>query len=176
VKSYSKWRKSTSSKINVIGKREWKIYQLIGNHVGKIFLTLLSSAAAANIDTCSRCLVNKCVIYCQECPDPKSLCSACDEEVHQKYPLHDRDGIYNGYYKALPPKLSVTCDGQHKTISMYPTLYCVTLVYNRSSLSACLPAHIYTSNHIHMYIIIYVCVYECKCDILLTIFTLCTFL
>ena len=95
-----------------------------------IFDTVLSSAAA-NIDTCSRCLVNKCVIYCQECPDPKSLCSACDEEVHQKYPLHDRDGIYNGYYKALPPKLSVTCDGQHKTISMYPTLYCVTLVYNR---------------------------------------------
>ena len=60
-----------------------------------IFETVLS-CAAANIDTCSRCLVNESVIYCQYCVNQKSLCSLCDEEVHKKYPLHDRDGIYNG--------------------------------------------------------------------------------
>lgn len=74
-----------------------------------IFETVLSSAAV-NPGTCSKCLANKTKIYCQECIHSKYLCISCDEEVHQKYPLHDRDGIYHGHYKALSPKLSITCD------------------------------------------------------------------
>ena len=61
-----------------------------------IFETVLS-CAAANIEICSSCLKNESVIYCGDCVQQKKLCSLCDEKVHKKYPLHDRDGICNGY-------------------------------------------------------------------------------
>ena len=86
-----------------------------------IFETVLS-CAEAKTKICSSYLKNESVINCRDCVEQKNLCSMCDEKVHQKYPLHDRDGVYNGYYKAMAPKLSVTCDGQLKTKCMYIVL------------------------------------------------------
>ena len=84
----------------------------------KIFETLLSCAAVIP-SVCSKCFSQETRIYCGECTDSKHLCLSCDEEVHQKFPLHDRDGIYHGYRKALSPRQSLSVDGKLQTFSEY---------------------------------------------------------
>ena len=84
----------------------------------KICETILSYAAVIAI-VCSKCFTQETRIYCGECCNSKHLCLSCDEEVHQKFPLHDRDGIYHGYRKALSPSQSVGVDGKLQTISKY---------------------------------------------------------
>lgn len=89
----------------------------------QIFETSLSCAAVRE-HTCSRCAANQSVIKCLACVDPY-LCSACANQVHEKYPLHDRKGCYHGYYRALAPKSSICFDG--KLVTIRKSILCTVL-------------------------------------------------
>ncbi|XP_028393737.1 uncharacterized protein LOC114518042 isoform X2 [Dendronephthya gigantea] len=82
----------------------------------KIFETWLSCTAVLS-SICSKCFIQETRIHCRDCVHSTNLCSSCDKEVQQKFPLHDRQGIYHGYYKPLSPKQSLSADGKLETIS-----------------------------------------------------------
>lgn len=61
---------------------------------------------------CCHCRKAPAIIKCEECGSKKHLCASCDVTVHHSHPLHDRLGIIDGHYQAIPPTVafSTSCD------------------------------------------------------------------
>ena len=70
-------------------------------------------------DKCSRCMsADEALIRCHQC-GPGNLCSMCDDVVHSKLPLHDREIFDDGYYRPVPSSETISQDGAMKSVSKY---------------------------------------------------------
>ena len=69
-------------------------------------------------EKCSRCMSvgSDALIRCHQC-GPGNLCRMCDELVHSKLPLYDREIFDDGYYRPVPPSESIFRDGSAKPVS-----------------------------------------------------------
>ena len=84
-----------------------------------IFNALLVSHAIPSSDSaCFICGSNAAVIRCHQCGPRLLMCSSCDNEVHVKKPLHDRDVWMNGFFQEIPPTTIVNDDGSLGFASM----------------------------------------------------------
>ena len=84
-----------------------------------IFNALLVSHAIPSSDSaCFICGNNAAVIRCLQCGPRLLMCSSCDNEVHVKKPLHDRDVWMNGFFQEIPPTTIVNDDGSLGFASM----------------------------------------------------------
>lgn len=78
---------------------------------------------------CSKCLKNPAVIRCYECHMHIQLCFACDQSVHEVLPFHDRSALKSGFFKPIPPTVSVDQDGKWVSVGLcflfifYPFTY-----------------------------------------------------
>ncbi|XP_046873039.1 uncharacterized protein LOC124465354 [Hypomesus transpacificus] len=43
------------------------------------------------------------VIRCRDCLPEEWLCEACDVHIHKRWPLHNRDSVVDGFFRAIPP-------------------------------------------------------------------------
>ena len=60
-----------------------------------IFNALLESHAIPSLDSaCFVCGSNVAVIRCHQCGPRLLMCSSCDNKIHVKKPLHDRDVLF----------------------------------------------------------------------------------
>ena len=57
------------------------------------------------------------LLRCRECLPEEWFCGDCDVQYHTKRPLHNRDSIVNGLFKAIPPSIRISRgeDGQYYT-------------------------------------------------------------
>ena len=85
-----------------------------------IFNALLESHAIPSLDSaCFVCGSNAAVIRCHQCGPRLLMCSSCDNEIHVKKPLHDRDVWINGFFREIPPTTIMVDDGSLGFASMY---------------------------------------------------------
>ena len=85
-----------------------------------IFSALLKSQAVPlNGCICFICEKNTAVLRCHQCGPRILICSVCDEKIHKKNPLHDRDVWMNGFFQEIPPTASVSDDGSLAYIGVY---------------------------------------------------------
>ena len=68
---------------------------------------------------CCKCNRNEAMLRCRQCGIIQYLCVACDEEVHQCQPRHDREIWFNGYFQYILPTQSVSEDRKLICIGMY---------------------------------------------------------
>lgn len=97
---------------------------------GKLFETVLSGFATATGShgeptICAKCCENAAVIRCHHCHKDRKLCGPCDQIVHENAPFHDRDVAVHGFYKPVPPTVSVSIDGQWVAVGMYTSAHIV---------------------------------------------------
>jgi len=80
------------------------------------------SALYENLLKCSfaTCLEEPAVMRCNGCSATKYLCGPCDQYVHERASLHDRDGIVNGHYQPIPPTLSKNSSGKMGKKGSFP--------------------------------------------------------
>ena len=76
-----------------------------------IFTSALSSLTPPSSPVlCCRCAVNEAVLRCRQCGVLQYLCAQCDDETHCSQPLHDREMWLDGYFQAISPTQSVSCN------------------------------------------------------------------
>lgn len=80
-----------------------------------LFKAVLSSCGVdpeGNI--CTKCLKNPAFIRCHDCHMHMQLCGPCDQSVHEIHvlPFHDRNAFKSGFFKPIPPTVSVDYDGE----------------------------------------------------------------
>lgn len=51
---------------------------------------------------CSHCS-KPAVVRCRECLPDQWFCETCDTKNHRRWPLHDRESVLEGFFKAIPP-------------------------------------------------------------------------
>eukprot|EP00794_Sanderia_malayensis_P015625 gene15625-17202_t len=93
--------KSESSKWTDRLEKASAMWEKHRNYIAECALEIESFSGSLNI--CENCNVKNPEIRCLDCADSKFLCISCDELVHEKFPLHDRDGWVDGFYKPLLP-------------------------------------------------------------------------
>ena len=49
-----------------------------------------------------------CLLRCRECLPEQWFCGACDMHNHSKRPLHNRDSVVDGFFKAIPPSTCIS--------------------------------------------------------------------
>lgn len=72
-----------------------------------LYETLLkASFAVKDAIKCMKCLEETAVLRCDECSSSKYLCGSCEQNLHEVFPFHDRDAVFDGHYQPIPPTLS----------------------------------------------------------------------
>lgn len=82
-----------------------------------IFEAVVSDASIEQLKLCLQCRSNKAMIRCVDCKQCQYLCISCDESVHAISYWHNREVIYHGYLKPIPPKTSLSSCGKLATVS-----------------------------------------------------------
>ncbi len=72
-----------------------------------IFKAVLESQAVPSPDALCFICGKAAVILCCQCGPRVLMCSTCDEEIHEKKPLHDRDVWMNEFFQEIPPTTTV---------------------------------------------------------------------
>ncbi|XP_077060946.1 uncharacterized protein LOC143713118 [Siphateles boraxobius] len=74
---------------------------------------------------CSHCC-KPAVVRCRECLPDQWFCETCDCKTHRRWPLHDRESVLEGFFKAIPPsKYFVRGEGgysSHDQACILPTV------------------------------------------------------
>lgn len=76
------------------------------------------SGYAVNETSCMKCSEHVAVVRCYDCHIHTRLCGHCDQLIHEMQPFHDRDGLTGGFWKPIPPIVSLDCDGQWISVGM----------------------------------------------------------
>ncbi|KAL1268665.1 hypothetical protein QQF64_034028 [Cirrhinus molitorella] len=53
--------------------------------------------------TCNHCYVREALIHCVECLPSEWFCAECDQLVHKRHTLHNRQTTVYGFYKYISP-------------------------------------------------------------------------
>lgn len=64
---------------------------------------------------CMVCMEAQGLVKCIHC-GMKILCTQCDDEEHKKNPLHDREIFRDGFFKPVPPNVSLDSNGDVITV------------------------------------------------------------
>lgn len=113
-----KWSGNTTKASQSWGKRmdssneSWETSRSI------LFKLVLKSKYAIVQTECQVCELAPAVIRCEECGTRKHLCASCDISVHHSHPLHDRLGVIDGHYKAIPPSLAFSTSSMTNLINI----------------------------------------------------------
>lgn len=93
------------------------------------------------MQNCIRC-GDTAFIRCLRCSPAAVLCRACDEQLHEIFPLHDRQVWSGSHFEAIPPTITIDDSMQAVTIRKgHATLICNYMhVYNT-----------HVSTYIHIY-------------------------
>lgn len=84
-----------------------------------LFNAVLSSCGVdPGRNICMKCLKNPAFIRCHGCHMHMQLCGACDQSVHEILPFHDRSAYNSGFYKPIPPTVSVDHDGKWVSVGL----------------------------------------------------------
>ncbi len=94
-----------------------------------IFKAVLESQAVPSPDALCFICGKAAVIRCHQCGPRVLMCSTCDEEIHEKKPLHDRDVWMNEFFQEIPPTTSVQDDGSLGFSSSYGLKYYVPFMF-----------------------------------------------
>ncbi|XP_078375746.1 uncharacterized protein LOC144659183 [Oculina patagonica] len=89
------------------------------------------SGYAVNETSCMKCSEHVAVVRCYDCHIHTRLCGHCHQLIHEMQPFHDRDGSTGGFWKPIPPIVSLDCDGQWISVdrllpSSHASLVCPT--------------------------------------------------
>ena len=76
---------------------------------------LLNLESLPSPDNCPICLEEKTLMRCHDCPK-KFFCSSCDVNVHSLLPFHNRDGFFDGFFRAIPPTVIIDENGVKQNI------------------------------------------------------------
>lgn len=76
------------------------------------------SGYAVNETSCMKCSEHVAVVRCYDCHIHTRLCGHCHQLIHEMQPFHDRDGSTGGFWKPIPPIVSLDCDGQWISVGM----------------------------------------------------------
>ena len=83
--------------------------------------------AAEYITTDSQCLICKdskpSCIRCHQCGIQAVICVDCDEEIHLRNPLHDREIFYEGFFNPVAPTISMDSSGDLITVCEFLFIY-----------------------------------------------------
>ena len=83
-----------------------------------LFNITVSAQGSFGSSVCMQCQERQWMLQCVECGS-KRLCSACDAQVHEQYPFHDREAFVDGCFKHIPPTISVDESGKLKETGMF---------------------------------------------------------
>ena len=67
---------------------------------------------------CSKCLKNPAVICSYDSHMHIQLRFACDQSVHEILPFHDCSALKSGFFKPIPPTVSVDQDGKWVSVGL----------------------------------------------------------
>lgn len=76
---------------------------------------ILNCMLAAEIVTqhcCQQCKTGNAVVRCLDCVPSggQFFCSTCDTEIHRKNVFHDREAMFDGFLRPIPPTSFVVID------------------------------------------------------------------
>lgn len=72
-----------------------------------VIMTNVLQRYAVQTTNCHQCSNQQAAIRCHDCQTKTLLCSNCDLTVHSECPFHDRQGVINGFYQAIPPTVAI---------------------------------------------------------------------
>lgn len=104
------WRASKSPKQNW-GQRT-AILNEIWESVRALLMNAVVSGYAVDETRCMKCLEHIAEVRCYDCHTYTRLCGHCDQLVHEMQPFHDRDGSTGGFFKPIPPTVSLDSNGK----------------------------------------------------------------
>ncbi|KAK0146086.1 hypothetical protein N1851_014657 [Merluccius polli] len=84
--------------------------QVASEHWSRAREDMMANLLAAERPPCQPCLVcrrTKAVVRCRDCLS-QLLCGGCDQAVHNSHPLHNRESMFEGFFKPLSPVVGVT--------------------------------------------------------------------
>ncbi|CAM4573646.1 unnamed protein product [Leuciscus chuanchicus] len=81
-------------------------------------LNCMSAAETVTQHCCQQCKTVDAVVRCLDCVPSGNqfFCSSCDTEIHRKNVFHDREAMFDGFLKPIPPTSVVVVDesGQYQ--------------------------------------------------------------
>ncbi|XP_041959278.1 uncharacterized protein LOC121718326 [Alosa sapidissima] len=84
--------------------------QVASEHWSRAREDMTANLLAAERPPCQPCQVcrhTKAVVRCRDCL-AQLLCGGCDQAVHNSHPLHNREAMFEGFFKPLSPVVGVT--------------------------------------------------------------------
>eukprot|EP00794_Sanderia_malayensis_P003921 gene3921-4466_t len=99
--TFSREETSSSSNWTQRVERESSMWERYRNLITEEFFMLQSFGSSAQ--ACEHCGEKPPSIRCLQCDSAKFLCFSCDNFIHERNPLHDRDAWVDGHYKSLLP-------------------------------------------------------------------------
>ena len=82
-------------------------------------MNVMVSGHAVDETRCMKCLEHVAVIRCHDCHLHTRLCGHCDQLIHEIHPFHDRGGATGGFFKPIPPTVSLDCESKWVSVGMY---------------------------------------------------------
>ncbi|XDV14187.1 hypothetical protein PO909_002366 [Leuciscus waleckii] len=87
-------------------------------------LNCMSAAETVTQHSCQQCKTVDAVVRCLDCVPSGNqfFCSSCDTEIHRKTVFHDREAMFDGFLKPIPPTSVVVDDesGQYQLREQVP--------------------------------------------------------
>ena len=83
---------------------------------------------------CTICIRAQACVRCHNCGLKNVLCVTCDEEVHNKKPLHDREIFHEGFFKPVAPTVSLDSNGNLITSCMCFLMYIFYVIFLQNKL------------------------------------------
>ena len=124
------WRNSGNKKVaQQWGQRMQRLDESWKEKREDLFKAVLSNLSSTQDGMCKHCHMNSAVVRCHSCK-PNDLCYLCDQTLHVKSPLHDRDAYVNGHMKPIPPTMGVNENGDIITISKFNFFYVMSNCYS----------------------------------------------
>lgn len=81
-------------------------------------LNCMLAAETVTQHCCQQCKTADAVVRCLDCVPSGSqfFCSTCDSEIHRKNCFHNREAMFDGFFKPIPPTSLVVVDesGQYQ--------------------------------------------------------------
>ena len=87
--------------------------------VRALLMNAVVSGYALDETQCMKCLEHIAEVRCYDCHTYTRLCGHCDQLVHEMQPFHDRDGSTGGFFKPIPPTVSLDSYGKWVLVGKY---------------------------------------------------------
>lgn len=68
------------------------------------------------VELCDICHKAPCLLRCDECSG-RRMCPKCDAIIHEEHLFHDREALFDGFFRNIPPTFVWNEDGKMEQIS-----------------------------------------------------------